>query len=107
MTAARRLAAILAVDVAGYSRLMGEDEAGTAESVREHREAARPMVAGLSGRFVKTMRDGLFARILVRRRGDRMRDRAPEADGPATTPETMLALRSAPSRVRDSTESTV
>jgi class 3 adenylate cyclase len=30
MTAARRLAAILAVDVVGYSRLMGEDEAGTA-----------------------------------------------------------------------------
>jgi len=35
MTAARRLAAILAVDVVGYSRLMGEDEAGTALSVRE------------------------------------------------------------------------
>ncbi len=34
MTAARRLAAILAVDVVGYSRLMGEDEAGTARAVR-------------------------------------------------------------------------
>ena len=43
MTAARRLAAILAADVVGYSRLMGEDEAGTALSVREHREAARPL----------------------------------------------------------------
>jgi len=60
MTAARRLAAILAVDVAGYSRLMGEDEAGTAESVREHREAARPIVAGFGGRVVKTMGDGLL-----------------------------------------------
>jgi hypothetical protein len=37
MTAARRLAAILAADVAGYSRLMGEDEAGTATAVRERR----------------------------------------------------------------------
>ena len=45
MTAARRLAAILAADVVGYSRLMGEDEAGTARAVREHREAARPIVA--------------------------------------------------------------
>jgi adenylate cyclase len=41
MTATRRLAAILAADVVGYSRLMGEDETGTALGVREHREAAR------------------------------------------------------------------
>jgi adenylate cyclase len=60
MTASRRLAAILAVDVAGYSRLMGEDEAGTALAVREHREAARPIVAGLGGRIVKTTGDGLL-----------------------------------------------
>ncbi len=37
MTAARRLAAILAADVVGYSRLMGEDEAGTARAVSERR----------------------------------------------------------------------
>ena len=60
MTATRRLAAIMAIDVVGYSRLMGEDEAGTALSVREHREAARPIVAGLGGRIVKTMGDGLL-----------------------------------------------
>jgi adenylate cyclase len=60
MTATRRLAAIMAVDVVGYSRLMGADEAGTALSVREHREAARPIVAGLGGRIVKTMGDGLL-----------------------------------------------
>ena len=60
MTATRRLAAILAADVVGYSRLMGEDEAGTALSVREHREAARPMIAGLGGRIVKTTGDGLL-----------------------------------------------
>jgi TolB-like protein/class 3 adenylate cyclase/Tfp pilus assembly protein PilF len=56
----RRLAAIMAVDVVGYSRLMGEDEAGTAQAVREHRDAARPVVAGLGGRIVKTMGDGLL-----------------------------------------------
>jgi adenylate cyclase len=39
MTVTRRLAAIMAVDVVGYSRLMGEDEAGTVRAVREHREA--------------------------------------------------------------------
>jgi TolB-like protein/class 3 adenylate cyclase len=60
MTVARRLAAILAADVVGYSRLMGEDEAGTARAVREHREAARPVVAGLGGRIVKTTGDGLL-----------------------------------------------
>jgi TolB-like protein/class 3 adenylate cyclase len=60
MTAARRLAAILAADVAGYSRLMGEDEAGTARAVREHREAARPIVGSLGGRIVKTTGDGLL-----------------------------------------------
>ena len=60
MTAARRLAAILVADVVGYSRLMGEDEAGTARAVREHRDAALPIVAGLGGRIVKTTGDGLL-----------------------------------------------
>jgi adenylate cyclase len=60
MTESRKLAAIMAVDVVGYSRLMGEDEAGTARAVREHRDAARPIVAGLGGRIVKTMGDGLL-----------------------------------------------
>jgi TolB-like protein/class 3 adenylate cyclase len=60
MTAARRLAAILAADVVGYSRLMGEDEAGTARAVSEHREAARPIITGLGGRIVKTTGDGLL-----------------------------------------------
>jgi adenylate cyclase len=61
MTAARRLAAILAVDVAGYSRLMGEDEAGTAKIVRERREAAAPIVRGFGGRLVKTTGDGVLS----------------------------------------------
>jgi class 3 adenylate cyclase len=54
MTAARRLAAILAVDVAGYLRLMGEDEAGAVLAVRDWREAAAPIVGGFDGRLVKT-----------------------------------------------------
>jgi len=60
MRETRRLAAIMAVDVVGYSRLMGEDEAGTAKAVREHRKAAAPIVAGLGGRVVKTMGDGVL-----------------------------------------------
>ena len=60
MAAARRLTAILATDVVGYSRLMGEDEAGTAHAVRGHREAALPIVAAHGGRIVKTMGDGLL-----------------------------------------------
>jgi adenylate cyclase len=60
MTAARRLAAILAADVVGCSRLMGEDEAGTANAVRERRDAAQPIVANLGGRIVKTTGDGVL-----------------------------------------------
>jgi class 3 adenylate cyclase/pimeloyl-ACP methyl ester carboxylesterase len=56
----RKLAAIMAVDVVGYSRLMGADEAGTARAVREHRKAAAPIVVGLGGRVVKTMGDGVL-----------------------------------------------
>jgi len=50
----------MAVDVVGYSRLMGVDESGTARAVREHRNAARPIVVGLGGRIFKTMGDGLL-----------------------------------------------
>jgi TolB-like protein/class 3 adenylate cyclase len=60
MTDNRRLTAIMAIDVVGYSRLMGADEAGTARAVREHREAALPSVAGRGGRIVKIMGDGLL-----------------------------------------------
>jgi class 3 adenylate cyclase len=54
MIAPGRLAAILAADVVGYSRLMGEDETGTAKAVRERREASTPIVAGHGGHIVKT-----------------------------------------------------
>jgi len=58
MTATRKLAAILAADIVGYSRLMGEDEAGTAQALREHRAAVDPLIAGHGGRIVKTTGDG-------------------------------------------------
>jgi adenylate cyclase len=56
----RRLAAILAADVAGYSRLMGVDEAGTARALREHHAAADPLVSQHGGRVVKTTGDGVL-----------------------------------------------
>src|SRR6516162_5144702 len=56
----RRLAAILAADVAGYSRLMGADEAGTAKALREHLAAITPIVTSHSGRVVKTTGDGVL-----------------------------------------------
>jgi adenylate cyclase len=60
MTAARRLAAILAADVVGYSRLMGQDEAGTAKAAREGHEASTPIVAGHGSRIVNTTGDGVL-----------------------------------------------
>jgi adenylate cyclase len=60
MTVTRRLAAILAADIAGYSRLMGVDEAGTAQALREHRNIADPLVAEHGGRIVKTTGDGVL-----------------------------------------------
>src|SRR5215472_15464212 len=58
----RRLAAILAVDVAGYSRLMGADEEGTLPALRAvRRELADPKIAEHRGRIVKTTGDGLLA----------------------------------------------
>jgi len=56
----RRLAAILAADIAGYSRLMGADELGTARALRAHREAIDPIMASHGGRIFKTMGDGLL-----------------------------------------------
>ena len=57
----RRLAAIVAADVVGYSRLIGDDETGTPEALRAHRaELIDPLVAKHGGRIVKTMGDGLL-----------------------------------------------
>src|SRR5262245_27164342 len=56
----RRLAAILAADVAGYSRLMGLDEVGTARTLGEHRKVTDALVAKHDGRIVKTTGDGVL-----------------------------------------------
>jgi TolB-like protein/Flp pilus assembly protein TadD len=56
----RRLAAIVAADVAGYSRLMGLDEVGTARTLHEHREITDAVVAEHGGRLVKSTGDGVL-----------------------------------------------
>ena len=56
----RRLAAIVAADVAGYSRLMGLDEVGTARTLREHRAVTDALVAKHGGRLVKSTGDGVL-----------------------------------------------
>jgi adenylate cyclase len=61
MASTRRLAAILAADVAGYSRLMGADEEGTHERLKAHRrELVDPKIREHSGRIVKTTGDGML-----------------------------------------------
>ena len=61
MASTRRLAAILAADVAGYSRLMGADEEGTLERLKAlHRELLDPKFAEHRGRIVKTTGDGML-----------------------------------------------
>jgi TolB-like protein/class 3 adenylate cyclase len=61
MSQTRRLAAILAADVAGYSRLMGADEEGTHERLKAlRRELLDPKIAEHKGRVVKTTGDGLL-----------------------------------------------
>ena len=62
MTATRRLAAILAADVAGYSRLMGADEEGTHERLKAHLgELVEPKISEHRGRIVKNTGDGFLA----------------------------------------------
>jgi adenylate cyclase len=64
----RQLAAILVIDVVGYSRLMGLDEEGTLEALKRlRREVVSPQVAAYRGRVVKVMGDGaimIFASII-------------------------------------------
>src|SRR6516164_10425143 len=57
----RRLAAILAADIAGYSRLMGADEVGTLAALKAHRrEIVDPAIGQYHGRIVKTTGDGML-----------------------------------------------
>jgi class 3 adenylate cyclase len=58
----RKLAAILAADIVGYSRLMGADEVGTLRTLKAVRkEHVDPTIAAYGGRIVKTTGDGLLA----------------------------------------------
>src|ERR1700741_4968974 len=88
----RRLAAILAADVTGYSRLIGADEGGTLERLRAlRRELIDPKIAEHKGRLVKTTGDGLlveFGSVLdalrcavevQREMGERSAEVAPES----------------------------
>ena len=72
MASTRRLAAILAADVAGYSRLMGADEEGTLERLKAlPRELLDPKIAEHHGRLVKTTGAAGSARTQPGCRGDR------------------------------------
>jgi adenylate cyclase len=57
----RRLAAILAVDVAGYSRLMSQDEIGTHQTLTAHREIMDRLIAEHGGRIANTAGDSVLA----------------------------------------------
>jgi adenylate cyclase len=62
MASTRRLAAILAADVAGYSRLMGVDEEGTHERLKAHfQQLVEPKIKEYQGRIVKNTGDGVLA----------------------------------------------
>jgi TolB-like protein/class 3 adenylate cyclase/Flp pilus assembly protein TadD len=57
----RRLAAILAADIAGYSALMGDDEARTVHDLKGHQAVVLPMVGEFEGRIIDTAGDGILA----------------------------------------------
>ncbi|BAL79491.1 adenylate/guanylate cyclase domain-containing protein [Bradyrhizobium cosmicum] len=56
----RRLAAIVCADVAGYSRMMGSDEAGTHAAFKAHRSAIHPIILNHGGRVIKNTGDGFL-----------------------------------------------
>jgi adenylate cyclase len=57
----RRLAAIFAADIAGYSALMGDDEEGTVRELKAHQAVILPMIADHGGRIIDTAGDGILA----------------------------------------------
>src|SRR5215813_7868149 len=57
----RRLAAILAADIAGYSALMGADEAATVRDLKAHQAVVLPIVSEHGGRIIDTAGDGILA----------------------------------------------
>jgi adenylate cyclase len=80
MSQTRRLAAILAADVAGYSRLIEADEGGTLQALKAIRaELIDPTIAAHNGRLVKTTGDGLLVEF-----GSVVDSRSRSLAGPAT-----------------------
>jgi class 3 adenylate cyclase len=59
--AGRRLTAILAADIAGYSALMGANEVETVSALKGHQSVILPMISGYSGRVIDTAGDGVLA----------------------------------------------
>ena len=57
----RRLAAILAADIAGYSRLMHEDESATVRDLKGHQSVILPLIGRHGGRIIDTAGDGIMA----------------------------------------------
>jgi predicted ATPase/class 3 adenylate cyclase len=60
-TSSRRLAAILAADIAGYSALMGADEARTVRDLKGHQAVVLPIIGEFGGRIIDTAGDGILA----------------------------------------------
>src|SRR6476619_2042066 len=61
MSQSRRLAAILAADIAGYSALMGSDEARTVSELKGHQAVVLPRVSSVGGRVIDTSGNGILA----------------------------------------------
>src|SRR6516162_3304424 len=57
----RKLAAILAADIAGYSALMGADDEATVRDLKAHQAVVLPMIADHGGRIIDTAGDGILA----------------------------------------------
>jgi class 3 adenylate cyclase len=79
----RRLSAILAANVASYSRLMGLDEVGIARTLREHRAVTYAIVAKHGGRIVKTTGDGALVKFPIGGRCGRLCSVGTSGDGRA------------------------
>jgi adenylate cyclase len=94
----RKLAAVLAADVVGYSRLMGSDEVGTLAALKRHREIVfDPAIAAHNGRIVKLMGDGTLAEFgsvidAVSCALAIQRTRTPASDKKSLTPEIILRI---------------
>ena len=82
----RRLAAIVCADVAGYSRMMGADEAGTHATFKAHRSAIYPIILNHGGRLVKNTGDGFLLEFPSIVGAIEAADRDADADGGTKPP---------------------